>query len=183
MQHLVLIMCKAITNLNQMEDKVNRKELVAEIAERAELEKKKSDEVLQHIVEIIMQSVAKGETIAIPGFAKFARVDRKARMGRNPATGETIKIKASRKAKITPLKAFKDAALTGKMAASKVAAKPAAKKAVAKKAPAKKAPAKKAPAKKAVAKKAPAKKAPARNTAAKKTPANKREFIALKYNV
>ena len=173
MQHLVLIMCKAITNLNQMEDKVNRKELVAEIAERAELEKKKSDEVLQHIVEIIMQSVAKGETIAIPGFAKFARVDRKARMGRNPATGETIKIKASRKAKITPLKAFKDAALTGKTAASKVA-KPAAKKAVAKKAPAKKAPAKKAPAKKAVAKKAPAKKAPARKTAAKKTTAKKR---------
>ena len=54
-------------------------------------------------------------------------------MGRNPATGETIKIKASRKAKITPLKAFKDAALTGKTAASKVA-KPAAKKATAKKA-------------------------------------------------
>ena len=135
MQHLVLIMCKAITNLNQMEDKVNRKELVAEIAERAELEKKKSDEVLQHIVEIIMQSVAKGETIAIPGFAKFARVDRKARMGRNPATGETIKIKASRKAKKAPAK------------------KAPAKKAVAKKAPAKKAPARKTAAKKTTAKK------------------------------
>ena len=104
--------------------------------------------------------------------AKFARVDRKARMGRNPATGETIKIKASRKAKITPLKAFKDAALTGKTAASKVA-KPAAKKATAKKA-APKAAAKKATAKKAVAKKAPAKKAPARKTAAKKTTAKKR---------
>lgn len=154
---------------------MNRKELVAEIAERCELEKKKSDEVLQHIVEIIMQKVAKGETIAIPGFAKFARVDRKARMGRNPATGETIKIKASRKAKITPLKAFKDAALTGKVAPSKVkaAAKPAAKKATAKKAAPKTA-AKKATAKKAVAKKAPAKKAPARKTAAKKTAAKKR---------
>jgi DNA-binding protein HU-beta len=159
---------------------VNRKELVAEIAERAELEKKKSDEVLQHIVEIIMKSVAKGETIAIPGFAKFARVDRKARMGRNPATGETIKIKASRKAKITPLKAFKDAALTGKVAPSKVAAKKAvakkapAKKAVTKKAVAKKAPTKKAVTKKAVVKKAPAKKAPAKKAVAKKAVAKKR---------
>ncbi len=147
---------------------MNRKELVAEIAERAELEKKKADEVLQHVVEIITAKVAKGENVAIPGFAKFARVDRKARMGRNPATGETIKIKASRKARITPLKAFKDAVLTGKAPATKVA-KPAAKKAAAKKPAAKKAPAKKATAKKAPAKKAPAKKATARKSAAKKT--------------
>lgn len=153
---------------------MNRKELVAEIAEKCELEKKKSDEILQCVVEIIIQKVAKGETVAIPGFAKFARVDRKARMGRNPATGETIKIKASRKAKITPLKAFKDAALTGKVPASKVAAKPAAKKATAKKATAKKAAPKKATAKKATAKKAPAKKAPARKATAKKATAKKR---------
>ena len=166
---------------------MNRKELVAEIAERAELEKKKADEVLQHTIEIITQFVAKGEKIAIPGFAKFARVDRKARMGRNPATGETIKIKASRKARINPLKGFKDAVLTGKAPASKVvkaapkkaAAKPAAKKAAPKKATAKKAAPKKAAAKKpaakkATAKKAPAKKAPARKATAKKTAAKKR---------
>lgn len=132
--------------------KVNRKELVAEIAQRAELEKKKADEVLQHTIEIITQKVSKGEKIAIPGFAKFARVDRKARMGRNPATGETIKIKASRKARITPLKQFKEAVLTGKAPASKVE-KATPKKAAAKKAPAKKAPARKATAKKATAKK------------------------------
>jgi DNA-binding protein HU-beta len=166
---------------------VNRKELVAEIAERAELEKKKADEVLQHVIEIITQKVSKGENVAIPGFVKFARVDRKARMGRNPATGETIKIKASRKARVTPLKAFKDAVLTGKAPASKVvkaapkkaAAKPAAKKATAKKATAKKATAKKSPAKKTAAKKttakkAPAKKATARKSTAKKTTAKKR---------
>ncbi|MFN8016041.1 MAG: HU family DNA-binding protein [Acidimicrobiia bacterium] len=154
---------------------MNRKELVAELAQRADLEKKKADEVLQHAIEIITQYVAKGEQIAIPGFAKFARVDRKARMGRNPATGETIKIKASRKARITPLKAFKDAVLTGKVPASKVkpaakkaAAKPAAKKAAAKPA------AKKAPAKKAAAKKAPAKKTAARKSTAKKATAKKR---------
>lgn len=167
---------------------MNRKELVAEIAQRAELEKKKADEVLQHTIEIITQKVSKGEKIAIPGFAKFARVDRKARMGRNPATGETIKIKASRKARITPLKGFKEAVLTGKAPASKVVkatpkkavAKPAAKKTAAKKttaakkATAKKAPAKKAPAKKATAKKAPAKKATAKKATARKATAKKR---------
>ena len=50
----------------------------------------------------------------ISGFLKFARVDRPARMGRNPATGEAIKIKASRRVRVTPLKGFKDAVLTGK---------------------------------------------------------------------
>ena len=55
--------------------------------------------------------VSKGEPVAIPGFAKFVKVNRAARMGRNPATGETIRIKASKKARITPVKAFKDAVL------------------------------------------------------------------------
>lgn len=149
---------------------MNRKELIAEIAERAELEKKKADEVLQHVIEIITQKVSKGENVAIPGFVKFARVDRKARMGRNPATGEAIKIKASRKARVTPLKAFKEAVLTGKTPATKVvktAAKPAAKKAAPKKT------AKKATAKKAASKKAPAKKATARKTTAKKKTAKR----------
>ena len=50
--------------------------------------------------------------MAITGFAKFAKVERAARMGRNPATGEAIKIKASKKARITPLKGFKDAVMT-----------------------------------------------------------------------
>src|SRR5690606_5105839 len=50
-----------------------------------------------------------GEPVAISGFAKFDRGERKARTGRNPQTGETIKIKASKTVKVTPLKAFKDA--------------------------------------------------------------------------
>jgi DNA-binding protein HU-beta len=44
----------------------------------------------------------------LAGFAKFAKIQTKARIGRNPATGEPIKIKASKKARITPLKGFKD---------------------------------------------------------------------------
>src|SRR4051794_41976773 len=99
---------------------------------------------------MITETVATGEDVAISGFAKFRRIDRPARMARNPATGEQVRVAAKRVARITPLKAFKDAVLSGK--------KPAAKKAPAKKAPAKKTTAKKAPAKKTTAKKAPAKK-------------------------
>ncbi len=121
---------------------MNRRELVLALSERLEVDRKTADAALTAVVEEITAQVAKGETVSIPGFAKFARIDRPARMGRNPATGETIKIAAKRVAKITPLKAFKDAAL---------GVKAPAKKAAAKKAPAKKAPAKKAPAKKAAA--------------------------------
>ena len=101
----------------------------------------------------------------------FARVDRAARMARNPATGEPVKVKASRKAKITALKAYKDGVMS-QTAAPKLAkgvwppapaAKPSAKKAAAKKAPAKasRAPKKSAPAKSA--KKAPTKRAAKRS--------------------
>jgi DNA-binding protein HU-beta len=112
---------------------MNRRELVLALSERLEVDRKTADAALAAVVEEITAQVAKGETVSIPGFAKFARIDRPARMGRNPATGEPIKIAAKRVAKITPLKAFKDAALGVK------------------------APAKKAPAKKAAVKKAPAK--------------------------
>jgi DNA-binding protein HU-beta len=105
----------------------------------------------------------------INDFGKFKKVDRKARMGRNPFTGETIKIKASKKARFLPAKALKEI-IAGyrKLGPApkpepKVVAKPVAKKAVAKKAPAKK----KAVAKK-VAKKAPAKKKPAAKKVVKK---------------
>ena len=141
---------------------MNRSQLLNEFAGRNEMTRKEADAILTSLVEIITGSVASGEDVAISGFAKFRRIDRPARMARNPATGEQVRVKAKRVARITPLKNFKDAVLSGK------APRPAApKKTVAKKAPAKKkAVAKKAPAKKkAVAKKAPAKRAPARKAA------------------
>ena len=157
---------------------MNRSQLVTALSERIDTTRRDADAVLTSIVDLITATVAAGEDVAISGFAKFRRVDRPARMGRNPATGETIRIKAKRSAKITPLKQFKDAVLSGKAPAKKAPAKKApAKKTTAKKAPARKAPAKKttarkAPAKKA-AKKAPARKAPAKKTA-KKTTARRR---------
>jgi len=138
---------------------VNRSQLLNEFAERLEMTRKEADAVLTSLVEIITATVASGEDVAISGFAKFRRIDRPARLARNPATGETVRVKAKRVARITPLKNFKDSVLTGR------APKPAAKKAPAKKAPAKKAPAKKkAVAKKTTAKKT-AKRAPARKAA------------------
>jgi DNA-binding protein HU-beta len=109
----------------------------------------------------------------INDFGKFKKVDRKARMGRNPFTGETIKIKASKKARFLPAKALKEV-ISGdrKLAPApkpepKVVAKPAAKKAAPKKAAKKKPAAKKAAPKKA-AKKSPAKKKPAAKKVVKK---------------
>jgi DNA-binding protein HU-beta len=126
---------------------VNRSQLLNEFAERNEMTRKEADAVLTSLTDLITATVSSGEDVAISGFAKFRRIDRPARMARNPATGEMVHVKAKRVARITPLKAFKDSVLSGK----------APRKPAAKKAPAKKAPAKKAPAKKAAAKK-PAKK-------------------------
>jgi DNA-binding protein HU-beta len=129
---------------------VNRSQLLNELAERNEWTRREADQFLTSFTDLITATVSTGEDVAISGFAKFRRIDRPARMARNPATGEQVRVAAKRVARITPLKGFKDAVLSGK--------KPAAKKAPAKKAPAKKTAAKKAPAKKTAAKKAPAKK-------------------------
>jgi len=173
---------------------MNKRELARAVAVQANVELKTVVSVLDGFTDVITAVVAKGEPVAISGFAKFVKVDRPARMGRNPATGEAIRIKASKKARITPLKAFKDfvlapakapklergafptdavaVAAAGKSAAPATAKKVPAKKAPAKKAPAKKASAvKRAPTKKAAtARKAPAKRAPAKRAPAKRAP-------------
>ena len=120
---------------------MNRSQLLNALAERNEITRREADEFLTSLTDLITATVSTGEDVAISGFAKFRRIDRPARMARNPATGEQVRVAAKRVARITPLKAFKDAVLSGKKAPAKKA--PAKKKAVAKKAPAKKAPAKK----------------------------------------
>jgi DNA-binding protein HU-beta len=153
---------------------MNRRELINAVATHTGLDSKSVDAALKGFTDVVTAVVSKGEPVAISGFAKFSKVERAARMGRNPATGVEMMFKASKKARITALKAFKDAVMTPS-AAPKLGTGvwPPAPKA-AKKAPAKKAPAKKAPAKKAPAKKAPAKKAPAKKAPAKKAPAKRR---------
>ena len=134
---------------------MNRKELVNAVAAHTGQEPRSVDETIKGFTDVVTAVVAKGEVVAIAGFLKLAKVSRPARMGRNPGTGEAIKIKASKKVRVTALKAFKDAVMSGKApAASAKKAAPAKKATAAKKAPAKKATtARKAPAKKAAAKK------------------------------
>ncbi len=143
---------------------MNRRELVQAVAAHAGMEPRAVDGVLKSTTEVITAIVAKGEPVTISGFAKFVKQERAARMGRNPATGEQIRIKASKKAKITPLKGFKDAVMNPREAPKlpkgvwPPAGGGAGGGAVKKEAGAKKAAPAKAATKEAAAKKAPAKK-------------------------
>lgn len=103
-------------NCRHREVDLNRRELVQAVAVYADAEPKEVDRILRSTTEVITAVVAKGEPVNISGFAKFVKQERPARMGRNPATGEPIRIKASKKARITPLKAFKDAVMSPRQA-------------------------------------------------------------------
>lgn len=161
---------------------MNRRDLVQAVSTQTGVERKDVDSVLKGFTDVVTAVVSKGEAVSISGFAKFVKVDRPARMGRNPQTQEPVRIKASKKARITPLKGFKDAvvktSLAPKLERGVWPPAPAAKKAAAKKTTAKKSAAKKAPARKTAAKKTatkgPAAKRPAtKKTTAKKAPARK----------
>lgn len=144
---------------------MKKRDLIEAVSAHTGVEKKVAGAIVEGTIDVILATVAKGEQVALTGFAKFEKRKRPARIGRNPATGEPVKIAAKTVAKITALKGFKDIAL-GNAPAPKLnkaaAAAPAAKKAPAK---AKKA----APAKAKKAAPAKAKKAPAKaKKAAKK---------------
>jgi DNA-binding protein HU-beta len=135
--------------------------------------KKEATHAVDIVFDTITRNMSAGNDVMINDFGKFKKVDRKARMGRNPFTGETIKIKASKKARFLPAKALKEVIAGDRKLAPapkpevKAVVKPVVKKAAPKKA-VKKAPAKKKPAAKKVVKKAPAKKKPAAKKATKK---------------
>jgi DNA-binding protein HU-beta len=162
---------------------MNKRELAKAVAVHADVDLKTTSAVLEGFTEVVTAVVSQGEPVAITGFAKFVKVNRPARMGRNPATGEAIRIKASKKARITPVKAFKDAVMAPATAprlkrgafptndeAVRAAGKVVAAAAPRKAAVARKTAKKRAPVKKAATKRAPARKAPARRTTAKKAP-------------
>jgi DNA-binding protein HU-beta len=144
---------------------MNKAQFIAALAPHFNDSKKEAAHAVEIVFDTITRTMSKGEDVMINDFGKFKKVDRKARMGRNPFTGETIKIKASKKARFLPAKGLKDV-ISGERKLGpapkpepKPVAKPAAKKAAPKKAAkksAKKAAPKKA-AKKAVKKSAPKK--------------------------
>jgi DNA-binding protein HU-beta len=129
---------------------LNRRELINALSTETGADTKTADTFLKGFTDVVTNTVSRGETVAITGFAKFAKVERGPRMGRNPATGEPIHIKASKKVRITPLKAFKDAVMGGAGIKKASAKKAAPKKTAPKKAAAKKTAPKKTTAKKAV---------------------------------
>ena len=139
---------------------MNKAQFIAALAPHFNDSKKEAAHAVEIVFDTITRTMSKGEDVMINDFGKFKKVDRKARMGRNPFTGETMKIKASKKARFLPAKGLKDV-ISGERKLGpapkpepKLVAKPAAKKAAPKKAAKKKSAPKKAAKKKSAPKKA-----------------------------
>ena len=88
---------------------MNKTELVAAIAEKTELTKKDAESALKAFTDVVAEELKKGEKIQLVGFGTFEVSERAAREGRNPQTGETMKIAASKAPKFNAGKALKDA--------------------------------------------------------------------------
>ena len=88
---------------------MNRMELVAAIAEKSELSNKDAEKALKAFTDVVAEELKKGEKIQLVGFGTFEVSERAAREGRNPQTGETMTIAASKSPKFKAGKALKDA--------------------------------------------------------------------------
>ena len=88
---------------------MTKSQIIAAVAEKAAISKSQAKDALEGLAELAYAGAADGFTI--PGIGKLVIIDRKARMGRNPATGETIHIAAKRVLKFRIAKAAKDAVL------------------------------------------------------------------------
>ena len=87
---------------------MNKTELVARIAEGAELTKSQAEKALSVFIAETIAALKAGDKITLIGFGTFSAVARAARTGRNPQTGKAIKIAAKTNGKFTPGKALKD---------------------------------------------------------------------------
>lgn len=87
---------------------MNKAELVAAIAEKTELSKKDSEKALKAFIDVVTEELTKGEKIQLVGFGTFEVSERPEREGRNPQTGEPMKIAASKAPKFKAGKALKD---------------------------------------------------------------------------
>ncbi|MEO1207264.1 MAG: HU family DNA-binding protein [Pseudomonadota bacterium] len=87
---------------------MSKKDLVDAIARECEITKEKAGVAVDAMLGHIKESMKAGEEVRIPDFGTFKVTDRKAREGRNPATGKAIKIPASKVPKFAPSKGLKD---------------------------------------------------------------------------
>ena len=88
---------------------MNKGELVAQIAEKAEIKKKEAELVVDAWMTSVKEALVKGEKVQVIGFGTFEVRDRAARVGHNPQTGKEIKIAAAKNPTFKPGKALKDA--------------------------------------------------------------------------
>ena len=90
---------------------MTKSQLVAKLADTGGVSRKQIDELLNSLVDTIVKSVKKGENVKIPGLGIFRLRKMKARIGRNPQTGEAIKIPARKKVGFSVAKTFKESVL------------------------------------------------------------------------
>ena len=88
---------------------MNKTELIAAIADQAELSKKDSEKALKAFIDVVTEELKKEHKVQVVGFGTFEVSERSAREGRNPQTGETMKIAACKAPKFKAGKALKDA--------------------------------------------------------------------------
>ena len=87
---------------------MNKTELVAAMAEQTQLSKKDAEAALKAFIDVVSEEMKKGEKVQLVGFGTFEVSERAAREGRNPPTGESMVIKASKAPKFKAGKALKD---------------------------------------------------------------------------
>ena len=87
---------------------MTRTELIQALAESAEMERKQAKMFLDALTGLVEKNIKRGGDVPLRGLGKFKVVKRKARMGRNPATGEAIKIPAKTVVRFTVAKQLKD---------------------------------------------------------------------------
>ncbi len=92
-----------------MAERMTQTQLVRELAESTELNNKTARALLESLAEIAVRETKKNGVFVIPGIGRLVRQERKARVGRNPATGESIKIPAKKVVKFRVAKSVKDA--------------------------------------------------------------------------
>jgi len=118
---------------------MNKVDLVRSALDRLEISRKDAVALIDGVFEDIEAAVIAGEPVKIPGFGQFKVRDRAARMARNPATGEQVKVPAKRVFKFLAAKALRDAVMAKRGARAGGARKKAAKKTAVRKAVARKA--------------------------------------------
>jgi DNA-binding protein HU-beta len=106
---------------------VNKGELIEAIAEETQMSRAEAGRALEAVIETISNELVRGGQVALVGFGTFGTSKRNARVGKNPRTGESIKIAARTVPKFTPGKGLKDAVAGGKKGGGKSGAKGGAK--------------------------------------------------------